>query len=95
MFLSINDTNAQVPINCGGLNCTTEPWIEENTITMMVNDCMVNPQFKLNKCCDITGCTYFIETSILLLQKIEELTLYVIELKKENEIIKKKLEQKR
>lgn len=35
------------------------------------------------------------EMQAKLLQKIEELTLYVIELKKENEQIKKKLEKKR
>ena len=33
------------------------------------------------------------ETQALLLQKIEELTLYLIEIKKENEILKKDIEQ--
>jgi len=33
------------------------------------------------------------ETQALLLQKIEELTLYVIDLKKENEVLKTKFEQ--
>jgi hypothetical protein len=65
--MTTQNTQAQVPpaiIDCNGnITCQNpEPWEEINNMSFMYGSCIINPRFKVTKCCDALGnCEYIVE----------------------------------
>lgn len=90
-------TNAQTPIiDCSNnFTCQNEPWVDYNWYAYQKNGCIVNPLFRISKCCNGSECEYVVDLKRIIIhgdcsQSISEMEEQDIPLGEMNLIFSKK-----